>query len=244
MYFLIFISLSFQLTGSSLAAEAFESSYALALAKGFNYGSPIGISRTIFFLSDMLPQSLIDPKNVESVLLGSAAVAFVDAFSQAVKASEVLTRVFDHSRTTGLQYSQFVKKNCFPELVKWKMLFAEVAAEFATRVIAQNFPNLPPPILVIVYGYTLARFLLSEKLLNQTNAENLALGFAKSFEDMAKYIPTTNPEYESWVICKGFINFINSQAEMNSVKGWRLAIYMQVTWMLNAVLLGPGNFFI
>ncbi|GFT63740.1 uncharacterized protein NPIL_246671, partial [Nephila pilipes] len=114
----------------------------------------------------------------------------------------------------------------------------EVAARLGTLPVAQNFHHLPLQIVVNVYGYSVARFLLSEKMLNQSNAESLALAYAKAFEDNVELIPKTRPDYKLWVLSKGFGNFTTTQVAMKPMKGWRLAIYCGVTWMMNAVLYG------
>ncbi|GFS70190.1 uncharacterized protein NPIL_511191 [Nephila pilipes] len=234
------ISVIFHITGGSLALEAFANSYTTAFVKGFDSDPPIHLPPTIFSPPGLSPSSSPDPRKVESFLLGPAAITFFENFSQAVKSSNILSEIFDLSSATGLQFSQFVKKNCLQDLLKWGVPNAEVAVEFAVQPIAKSMPNLPLPVTVSAYAFSVARFLLSEKILNQANAEKLSLAYAKSFEESAKRIPSTKPDYKFWVLHEGCFDFINSEVEMTPAKGWRLEIYLEVTWMLNAVLFFPG----
>ncbi|GFT63746.1 uncharacterized protein NPIL_246701 [Nephila pilipes] len=200
------------------------------------------LERAHFISDDILPPELPSEKTVEAFLLGPIANAFVEVFTQKIKSSNTLIHVFDLSQTTGPQYNDFLYKSCLELLKRYKAPFAEVAARLGTLPVAQNFHHLSLQIVVNVYGYSVARFLLSEKMLNQSNAESLALAYAKAFEDNVELIPKTRPDYKLWVLSKGFGNFTTTQVAMTPVKGWRLAIYCGVTWMMNAVLYGTWSF--
>ncbi|GFT63742.1 hypothetical protein NPIL_246681 [Nephila pilipes] len=197
------------------------------------------LSQIPLISDDALSPSLPSVKNVEAFLLGPTAVTFVETFTQLVKSSNVLSQVFDQSETPGYRFYQFLYKSCRMQFINHGSPYAEVAAEICTLPIAQNFPNLPLQVLVNAFGYAMARLLLSEKILNESNAEMLALDFAKSFEDTAERQSRSQSDFEFWVLSKGFSNFTISQIAFTPRKGWRLAIYCAVTWMLDAVLYWP-----
>ncbi|GFS70186.1 hypothetical protein NPIL_511171 [Nephila pilipes] len=233
MYFFVLLVI-FQFSFNSFKVVGLDVS-------GYSYDpTAFTLSQIPLIPDDALSPSLPSVKNVESFLLGPTAVAFVETFTQLVKSSNVLSQVFDQSETTGYRFYRFLYKSCRMQFINYGSPYPEVAAEICTLPIAQNFPNLPLQIMINAYGYTMARLLLSEKILNESNAEMLALDFAKSFEDIAERQSRSQSDFEFWVLSKGFRNFTISQIAMTPRKGWRLAIYCAVTWMLNAVLYWPG----
>ncbi|GFW59022.1 uncharacterized protein TNCV_2831281 [Trichonephila clavipes] len=125
-----------------------------------------------------------------------------------------------------------------PELKKWELPFAEVAARFAILPLSQNYCSVPLSVIVQVYGYTIASFLLQEYVLNQSNYEELASALTNSFEDSAKGIDSRLLESKTMVICKGIANFINSCVKMNGGKGWRLVMSSRDQYALKAVIHG------
>ncbi|PRD31035.1 UNVERIFIED_CONTAM: hypothetical protein NCL1_24597 [Trichonephila clavipes] len=177
-------------------------------------------------------------EEVEEKLYGRIANLFVDVFSTKVNSSENLTDVLDFSSTSGETFGKFIYKCGLPELKNWGVPFAEVAARFAILPVSKNFCSLPLSLIVKVYGYTIASFLLSERLLNESNYEELASALTNSFEDSAKGIDSCRLESKTVVLCKGIANFINSCLKMNGGKGWKLIMCSTDQYGLKAVIDG------
>ncbi|GFR33998.1 uncharacterized protein TNCT_572781 [Trichonephila clavata] len=174
-------------------------------------------------------------EDVQEKLYGRIANLFVEAFSKNVNSSENLTDVLDFSSTSSDKFAKFIYKCGLPEFKNWGMPFAEVAARFAILPISQNFCRLPLSLIVQVYGYTIATFLLSEHLLNESNYEELASALTESFEDSAKGIDSCLIDSKTRVLCKGIANFLNSFIKMNGGKGWRLVMSSTDQYGLKAV---------
>ncbi|GFW58978.1 hypothetical protein TNCV_2830841 [Trichonephila clavipes] len=94
------------------------------------------------------------------------------------------------------------------------------------------------------------RFLHSEGILKEQNAERLALAFIKSFENSAKTcnnesqqttnLMQSNCQYETHG--KGFTNYVNSIVRMTPEKAWRLVINFGNSFTLESIEHGPGNY--
>ncbi|GFW59009.1 uncharacterized protein TNCV_2831151 [Trichonephila clavipes] len=149
--------------------------------------------------------------------------------------SEVWSTLFAVLKST---FFERVNRCGLPELKNWGVPFAEVAARFAILPVSKNFCSLPLSLIVKVYGYTIASFLLSERLLNESNYEELASALTNSFEDSAKGIDSCRLESKTVVICKGIANFINSYIKMNGGKGWKLIMCSTDQYGLKAVIDG------
>ncbi|GFT26402.1 uncharacterized protein NPIL_277881, partial [Nephila pilipes] len=140
---------------------------------------------------------------------------------------------------TGLQYSQFLYRYALDWSLKWGVFKSELAAEFASRPIKYNFLILPLETMVRVYGNVMGRFFYSEGILTEENAQNLALEYAKSFEESAKRNLSDQYNSKLLAIGEGFIGFLLSHITMSPEKGWRFAIFYGDTWLLETLEYGP-----
>ncbi|GFR03071.1 hypothetical protein TNCT_549041 [Trichonephila clavata] len=84
------------------------------------------------------------------------------------------------------RYLAITKKSFQVQFIVAAPKHPEIASEFAARPVAQNFYNFPLESLVRITANIMIRFLHTEKILKEQNAESLALAYIKSFENSAK----------------------------------------------------------
>ncbi|GFS70193.1 uncharacterized protein NPIL_511201 [Nephila pilipes] len=215
-----------------------------AFSGGF-VGPPGGIfSRASFVIPGFRPPSARYPNNATAAVVEPEVAAFVTALTRDIKSSKILSQLFDFRDTTGLEFAQFTYEFYLYWLRRWKTDDPEIAAEFASRPIAQNFPNLPLDPMIRTHGNVYGRFLYTEEILNQSNAQKLASILSKSLMESAKRNWNTRTDSKYLAIGLGCINFLSSAVRMTPAKGWKLAIIFGDSFLMEDILFGPGDFYI
>ncbi|GFT63756.1 hypothetical protein NPIL_246741 [Nephila pilipes] len=175
------------------------------------------------------------PKRNKSV--APAESIFIDSFTQIVDASGPLSQLLDLSQTTGVEYHDFIYRRALAAHAEWGMTPLDVSAAIAAGPIIK-FPNLPKSTMTRVYSSVVARYLLTEGVLNESNAQFLARWFAETMENSANQISSFLPEYQYQAISNGFINFLSSFVQFTPKKGWKLASLYGKAWKTEAIRLG------
>ncbi|GFS70197.1 uncharacterized protein NPIL_511211 [Nephila pilipes] len=213
-----------------------------ALATGNSVDRSFEPPNMPFAPPDHLPPIASNITNAVSITVGPAAESFVGAFVQNVESSMALTQLLDLSQTTGQQYAQFLYKYCLSWLLKMGVLNGRIAAEFATRPVAQNFPNLPLSTMSRVYGNIAARFLFSVEILNRENAELLGTEYAKMLEKSAKRYGYSQPDSKCVAIFEGLSNFSSFVTPMTPEKAWKLTLTYGIVFLFEAIEYGSTNY--
>ncbi|GFS71594.1 hypothetical protein NPIL_259311 [Nephila pilipes] len=157
----------------------------------------------------------------------SAVNAFVTAFTEAVRSSNILTQLFDWREEPEKEIAQAINRKVKYFLSAWGADNAEDIAASLTQYIPQNFSAHPLDTPVRANGYSMANYLVSEGILNTRNAPTLAKVYAKSFEHFA-----CKTDIKIDAARDGFANFATSLTPLSLERGLKLAQKYEEAWRL------------
>ncbi|GFQ83611.1 hypothetical protein TNCT_425851 [Trichonephila clavata] len=145
-----------------------------------------------------IPELAGDPLVASELLTDSPSVAiFSSTLQEEVRSSEFLSELFDFSHVSSEEFSRKMYRYMFSTYKKYKVLRDVPYIQSCIDSISSYHKTITIPFLVKVFANSVSKVAFVEGILNEENAESMALIFADIIREKGeRFFRTGDPEWQ------------------------------------------------